>query len=169
MNGSEIVGGGVIPLTPGANWKAVATVDANGDGRSDIVWQDESSGQVAVWEMNGNNVIGGGLVGQAPGAGWSLQDVLQTSPGFYLLTFQNKSAGEAAIWEANGTTVTGGSVQPFPVSETVMGSSLNSAGSLSSYFEDTSNNLHVQTSTASSVISGYSGTPVAWTIGPHQA
>jgi hypothetical protein len=62
-----------------------------------------------------------------------------------------------------------GTVVPFDSSETPIGFSVNSSGGLSSYFEDTSNNLHVQTSTASSVISGYGSRPVAWTIGPHQA
>ena len=35
----------------------------NGDGFSDILWQN-TSGQAAVWEMNGTNIIGGALVGR---------------------------------------------------------------------------------------------------------
>ena len=31
----------------------------NGDGNSDILWQN-ANGQAAIWEMNGTNVIGGG-------------------------------------------------------------------------------------------------------------
>jgi hypothetical protein len=168
MNGSSVIGGGVVGLTPGANWKAVTTVDANGDGKSDIVWQNTSNGQVAVWEMDGNNVIGGGLVGPAPGAGWTLQTALNSGGGYFNLDFQDKATNQAAIWGVHGTTPVSGTVMPFDSFETILGSSVNSTGGMSSYFEDMSNNLHVQTSTASSVISGYSGTPVAWTIGPHQ-
>jgi hypothetical protein len=169
MNGSNIIGGGVVGLTPGANWKAVTTVDANGDGKSDIVWQNTSDGQVAVWEMDGNNVIGGGLIGTAPGAGWSLQTALDSGGGYFTLDFQDTATNQAALWAVHGTNVQYGTVMPFDASEIILGVSANSSGSVSNYFEDTSNNLHVQTSTASSVISGYSGTPVAWTIGPHEA
>jgi hypothetical protein len=34
--------------------------DFDGDGYSDILWQN-TSGEVVIWEMNGTSVIGGGL------------------------------------------------------------------------------------------------------------
>ena len=37
---------------PGPSWHAVGTGDFNGDGRSDILWQN-ADGEVAIWEMNG--------------------------------------------------------------------------------------------------------------------
>ena len=40
----------------GPAWKAIGTGDFNGDGHSDILWQNTSSGQVSIWEMNGNNL-----------------------------------------------------------------------------------------------------------------
>jgi hypothetical protein len=47
----------------------VGTGDFNGDGHSDILWQN-ANGQAAIWEMNGTNVIGGGAVGPNPGTSW---------------------------------------------------------------------------------------------------
>src|SRR6185437_4192574 len=43
--------------------------DFNGDGRSDILWQN-ANGQAAVWDMDGTTLIGGGAVSPNPGPGW---------------------------------------------------------------------------------------------------
>ena len=53
------IGGGLAGPNPGPSWKAIGTGDFNDDGHSDILWQN-TSGQVAIWEMNGNTQIGGG-------------------------------------------------------------------------------------------------------------
>ena len=41
----------------------------NGDGSSDILWQN-SDGTPAVWLMNGTSLVSGGNVGFNPGAAW---------------------------------------------------------------------------------------------------
>jgi hypothetical protein len=45
------------------------TGDFNGDGFSDILFQNES-GQASVWEMSGNTLMGGGPVSANPGSSW---------------------------------------------------------------------------------------------------
>ena len=67
MNGTNLIGGGPVSPNPGPSWKAVGTGDFNGDGLSDILWQNTSTGQASIWEMNGNNLIGGGPVSPNPG------------------------------------------------------------------------------------------------------
>ena len=42
---------------PGPSWHADRTGDFDGDGNSDILWQNDS-GEVVVWEMNGASVVG---------------------------------------------------------------------------------------------------------------
>jgi hypothetical protein len=69
MNGSTLIGGGVVSPNPGSSWKAVGTGDFNGDGLSDILWQN-ANGQAAVWDMNGATLTGGGAVTPNPGASW---------------------------------------------------------------------------------------------------
>jgi hypothetical protein len=69
MNGTSLIGGGVVSTNPGPSWHAIGTGDYNGDGHSDILWQS-ASGQAAIWEMNGNTLIGGGAVSPNPGSGW---------------------------------------------------------------------------------------------------
>ena len=64
MNGTNIIGGGTLRPNPGSSWKAIGTGDFNGDGLSDILWQN-TEGQAAIWEMNGTNIIGGGALGQS--------------------------------------------------------------------------------------------------------
>jgi hypothetical protein len=56
---------------PGADWHIKATGDFNGDGHSDILWQNDS-GQAAMWLMNGTTVLSQGTVGGNPGADWHI-------------------------------------------------------------------------------------------------
>ena len=64
-----MIGGGPLASNPGLSWNEVATGDFNGDGHSDILWQN-ANGQASIWEMNGTTRIGGGAVGANPGASW---------------------------------------------------------------------------------------------------
>jgi hypothetical protein len=43
--------------------------DFNGDGKSDILWQD-TSGDVAEWLMNGTSVVASTLIGFADPSCW---------------------------------------------------------------------------------------------------
>ena len=92
-----------------AGWKAIGTGDFNGDGDSDILLQNASTGQVSIWEMDGTTRIGGGAVSH-PGPSWH---AIGTDGGSDIL-FQNTS-GQASIWEMDGTTrIGGGAVSPNP-------------------------------------------------------
>jgi hypothetical protein len=51
MNGNSLIGGGAVSANPGPSWKAIGSGDFNGDGLSDILFQNTSSGQVSIWEM----------------------------------------------------------------------------------------------------------------------
>jgi hypothetical protein len=56
-------------------WSIQLTGDFNGDGFSDILWQD-SSGNVAIWEMNGTAILNPNtsFVANVPGQ-WSVQNL----------------------------------------------------------------------------------------------
>ena len=52
MNGTAHVSGAILnPAT--TDWNIVGTGDFNGDGKRDILWQNNANGQRAVWLMNG--------------------------------------------------------------------------------------------------------------------
>ena len=70
MNGTpdRFVAG--IVATCSTVWTMAGTGDFNGDGMSDILWQD-NSGDIAVWLMNGVTIsaAGGSPTFRTPG-GW---------------------------------------------------------------------------------------------------
>ena len=70
MNGTTPIAQTTLSLNPGPSWKAIGTGDFNGDGFSDILFQNTTSGQAAIWEMNGTTPIHEDLVSSLPGAGW---------------------------------------------------------------------------------------------------
>src|SRR6202042_128873 len=79
--------------------------DFNGDGMSDILWQDTSS-NVALWAMNGTAVLNGSssFVANVPGQ-WSIQLTGDfNADGTSDILWQDTS-GNVAIWEMNGTSV----------------------------------------------------------------
>jgi hypothetical protein len=51
-----------------SDWTVAETGDFNGDGKSDILWRNTSSGEIVIWLMDGMNVSGGG------GGGWASSD-----------------------------------------------------------------------------------------------
>ena len=71
MNGNTLIGGGPVSPNPGPSWHAIGTGDFNGDGFSDIVFQN-TTGQASIWDMNGTTLIGGGAVSPNPGSAWRL-------------------------------------------------------------------------------------------------
>ena len=93
---------------PGSATSTNPPSDFNGDGDSDILWQN-TNGQAAIWEMNGTNVIADPLVGANPGPSWQAIGTGDfTDDGRSDILWQNASTGQASIWEMNGTNVIGG-------------------------------------------------------------
>ena len=104
MDGNTRIGGGAVNPNPGPIWKAVATGDFDGDGKSDILWQN-TDGQAAIWEMNGNTRTGGGAISVNPGPTWravGTGDFYGDGKADVLL--QDKSTGQVSVWEMDGTT-----------------------------------------------------------------
>jgi hypothetical protein len=80
MDGTKLIGGGPVSPNPGPSWKAIGTGDFNGDGHSDILFQNATSGQVSIWEMNGNTLIGGGPVSPNPGPAGMRSEPMAAAP-----------------------------------------------------------------------------------------
>ena len=91
----------------------MARGDFNGDGKSDILWQNTTNGAVAIWEMNGLKVIASAVVG-TPAAGWHVIGAGDfNGDGYSDILWQNAN-GSVAIWEMDGFKVIAGPVVGNP-------------------------------------------------------
>jgi len=110
-NHATITGGDFIAVAPLAGWKVVGVGDFNGDGKSDLVFQNQGTNQISVWFMNGATYLGGTRLSSLPATGWKVVGSGDfNTDGFTDLVFQNQGTGKIAIWYMNGTTYTGGSM-----------------------------------------------------------
>ena len=118
MNGTNQIPGDsqILASNPGPSWNEIGAGDFNGDGHSDILWQNVN-GQVAVWDMNGTTQIPGGsqILPSNPGPSWKAVGTGDfNADGSADILFQNTN-GQAAIWEISGNAVIGGgAVSPNP-------------------------------------------------------
>jgi hypothetical protein len=55
MNGTSVASTTTL-ANPGSQWTAIGTGDYNGDGKSDILFQNNVTGTPMVWTMNGTSV-----------------------------------------------------------------------------------------------------------------
>ena len=55
----------------GSGWKIETTGDYNGDGKDDILWHNDTSGQTVEWLMNGAQVASIVDLGKVPTT-WSI-------------------------------------------------------------------------------------------------
>ena len=69
MNGLTPIAQGALS-NPGSAWHLIGTGDFNGDGKSDLLFQN-SDGTPAIWEMNGLIPIAQGALPN-PGSTWHL-------------------------------------------------------------------------------------------------
>lgn len=102
-NLSTIIGGQFVDVTPDSGWKVVGVGDFNGDGKSDLVFQNQTSGWIAIWFMDGAFRRDGVLLPYAPVAGWSVAGAGDfNKDGFFDLVFQNQTTNQAVVWYLQG-------------------------------------------------------------------
>ena len=82
----------------------IAAGDFNGDGKADILWQNDD-GTPAVWLMDGTAVISTGPALTNPGAGWHAKEAVDTNgDGRADILWQNDN-GTPAVWLMEGVNV----------------------------------------------------------------
>jgi hypothetical protein len=81
--------------------------DFNGDGHSDILWQN-ADGTPAIWSMNGTSLVSGANAGFNPGAAWHVIGSGDfNGDGKADILWQNAD-GTPAAWQMDGTTILSG-------------------------------------------------------------
>ena len=85
---------------------AVYRVDFNGDGKSDLLWQNSTTGECSVWLMSGTVVGSKVSLGTGP-AGLKICGTGDfNNDGKTDILWQNSATGACSVWLMNGTTVT---------------------------------------------------------------
>ena len=81
------------------------TGDFNGDGTSDILFENADTGEYAIWDIKNDAVTGGGNIGD-PGPDWTFKAI-----GNYWgnqdsdILFQNVVTGQYMAWELDDTSL----------------------------------------------------------------
>ncbi|MBW7974350.1 FG-GAP-like repeat-containing protein [Bradyrhizobium sp. BR 10289] len=111
MNGAQITDSGQIgAVNAAAGWHFATTGDFNGDGKTDLLFLNDTTHGVAMWQMNGTQVIDSGQIGVINAAtGWHFQDTGDfNGDGKTDLLFLNDTTHGVALWQMNGSQVTDG-------------------------------------------------------------
>jgi hypothetical protein len=108
MQGTSVIGGGLVGGNPGPAWHSLGKGDFFGDGDIDVVWQNDD-GLVAIWNTSALAVIGGGLVSSNPGPSWHIAGTDDDSFGdnHADIVLQNND-GSVALWDMSGTNIIAG-------------------------------------------------------------
>jgi uncharacterized repeat protein (TIGR01451 family) len=105
--GNNFIGSTYLAVTGMSGWSVVSVADVNGDGSPDLVWQNDTTGQVFVWYMGG--LLGNQFLGStflAPtgmGTGWTVVGMADfNSDGKPDIVWQNASTGQVFVWYMGG-------------------------------------------------------------------
>jgi hypothetical protein len=80
--------------------------DFNGDGKTDILWRNNTTGQNTLWFMNGTTMTSWSYLPSVATA-WQLAGVGDfTADGKPYLVWRNGTTGQNTVWFMNGTTMT---------------------------------------------------------------
>jgi FG-GAP-like repeat len=141
--------------------------DLNEDGRSDIVWYDSGSGNLAAWLMNGNQILQSAAIGAVPNV-WSLVGQRDFNGDGMADLLWRDSSGDLAIWLMNGSQVLqSAGVGNIPTVWSVAGiGDFNGDGKGDILWQDTSGNLAVWLLNGATVLfsGGLGNVPAIWSV-----
>jgi hypothetical protein len=92
-----------LGVVPAAGWTLETVGDYNGDGKVDLLWRNNSNGEVDVWNSTGSSTVGftTGTLSVVPTV-WALQQSAAdfNGDGFADLVWRNTSTGELDLWSS---------------------------------------------------------------------
>jgi FG-GAP-like repeat/FG-GAP repeat len=105
MNGASlpnVMSAAFIGGDPG--WSVVATGDFNGDGKTDLIWHQASTGATVMWLMNGASVLQAISLGTS--TDWSVAATGDfNGDGATDLVWRQNSTGAIVVWLLNGSSL----------------------------------------------------------------
>jgi hypothetical protein len=116
LRSGRITIGGQTVTVQQVGFNAGAVTDLDGDGLSDLVWQNRSTGALGMWKIRGNSVTSTlGLSAGAPAdPAWRIAGTGDISgDGIADLVWQNSNDGTISAWLMRGTQIIGASVLQY--------------------------------------------------------
>ena len=108
--GQPLIGGALLGATTQATVSIqvggaiTASTDFNGDGKSDLIWSNDATGERSLWLMNGttfSSVVGLGTISSQ----WHIAATVDLNgDGKPDIVWQNMLTGERLVWLMNGAT-----------------------------------------------------------------
>ncbi len=113
LNGTVTVGGGYLSPSRFADtrWQIRAVADLNADGRDDILWHHQATGDLYVWFMDRLVVTGGAYLtpNRFADTRWQIRAVADfNADGRSDILWHHQITGDLYVWFLNGTVTTGG-------------------------------------------------------------
>jgi hypothetical protein len=110
MNGLTLQSFGALnnDLPNDPSWKIVCIGDFNGDGKPDIIWQSQATGQLAYWLMNGVTLQSYGSLfnNQAIDTNWKIVGCGDfNGDGKPDFIWHSQVTGQVRYWLMNGLTL----------------------------------------------------------------
>ncbi|MBR0756673.1 M10 family metallopeptidase C-terminal domain-containing protein [Bradyrhizobium jicamae] len=104
MNGGQVTSNVTIgTINAAGGWHLEDTGDYNGDGKTDLLFLNDGTGGVAVWQMNGTQVVASPQVGtMASGFHYAASGDFNGDGKTDLLMI-NDTTHAVSIWQMNGT------------------------------------------------------------------
>jgi hypothetical protein len=112
MNGTTLLGdSGLTNLQLGSSYRAAAVGDFDGDGYSDVMWRNISTGANIIWLQHGTvTQPGSGAIGTVPDVNWNVSAVGDyNADGKDDIVWRNDTTGDTSIWMLNGANFAPGS------------------------------------------------------------
>jgi 5-hydroxyisourate hydrolase-like protein (transthyretin family) len=127
MDGVTVGGAASLETVTGANWLPFDVgeaapqcigADFNNDGKPDILWRNETTGENYIWYMDDTAVTGSGVLPTVNDQDWKITGVADfDNDGKQDILWRNAVSGENYLWYLDGAAVTGGGTLPTVADE----------------------------------------------------
>ncbi|XGV98293.1 MAG: DUF4347 domain-containing protein [Leptolyngbya sp. BL-A-14] len=109
LNGFAYQSGYYLPTLADLNWQIVSRADFNGDGNTDLLWRNRTTGLNAIWEINNSTAQSTYYIPSVSDLNWQIINTGDfNGDGKPDILWRNRTTGENAIWRLNGSTLQSG-------------------------------------------------------------